>query len=101
MSTDGTEAPVETAVTEAPVDDNVLLRVRGLKKYFPVKQGFLKRTTGQLQAVDGISEALAIQIIDRRKTQPFTSVSELIELDGVDKALLAKVRPSLAVGPPK
>jgi oligopeptide/dipeptide ABC transporter ATP-binding protein len=34
--------------------DDVLLRVRGLKKHFPVKQGFLKRTSGYLQAVDGI-----------------------------------------------
>jgi hypothetical protein len=45
------------------------------------------------------SEALAIQIIDRRNTKPFASVSELIELDDVDKALLAKIRPALMVGP--
>ena len=34
--------------------DDVLLRIRGLKKHFPVKQGLLKRTSGYLQAVDGI-----------------------------------------------
>ncbi len=33
---------------------DVLLSVRGLKKHFPVKQGFLKRTSGYLQAVDGV-----------------------------------------------
>ena len=60
VSTEGTETPVEEQVelagpaADAPDDDEILLRVRGLKKYFPVKQGFLKRTTGQLQAVDGV-----------------------------------------------
>ena len=34
--------------------DDVLLSVRGLKKYFPVKQGMLQRTSGYLQAVDGV-----------------------------------------------
>ncbi|MGW3666596.1 ABC transporter ATP-binding protein [Streptomyces sp. NPDC005141] len=33
-----------------------LLRVRGLKKYFPVKGGFpIRRTVGAVQAVDGVS----------------------------------------------
>jgi oligopeptide transport system ATP-binding protein len=35
-------------------EDDILLSVRGLKKYFPVKQGLLKRTSGYLQAVDGV-----------------------------------------------
>ena len=32
-----------------------LLEVRDLKKYFPIRTGVLKRTTGQVYAVDGIS----------------------------------------------
>lgn len=32
----------------------VLLDVKGLKKYFPVKRGFLRRTVGYVKAVDGI-----------------------------------------------
>ena len=32
-----------------------LLEVSGLKKYFPIRTGVLKRTTGQVYAVDGIS----------------------------------------------
>jgi len=32
-----------------------LLEVRGLKKYFPIKSGVLKRTTGHVYAVDDIS----------------------------------------------
>lgn len=32
-----------------------LLEVKDLKKYFPVKAGFLNRTVGQVKAVDGVS----------------------------------------------
>jgi oligopeptide transport system ATP-binding protein len=32
-----------------------LLEVKGLKKHFPIKSGILKRTTGQVYAVDGVS----------------------------------------------
>ncbi|WP_370529914.1 ABC transporter ATP-binding protein [Salinispirillum sp. LH 10-3-1] len=35
-------------------NDN-LLEVQGLKKHFPVKNGILQRTTGQIKAVDGIT----------------------------------------------
>jgi len=33
----------------------IIFLVRDLKKYFPVKRGFLSRTTGYVKAVDGIS----------------------------------------------
>jgi oligopeptide/dipeptide ABC transporter ATP-binding protein len=36
----------------------VLLEARGLKKYFPVHKGILRRTVGQLQAVDGVDLAV-------------------------------------------
>jgi len=36
-----------------------LLTVRGLKKYFPVQRGFLRRTTGWVKAVDGVDLELA------------------------------------------
>ncbi len=53
MSPDG--AVVAEAQAEPPGGgDDVLLSVRGLKKHFPVKQGLLKRTSGYLQAVDGV-----------------------------------------------
>ena len=32
-----------------------ILEVEGLKKYFPIRKGFLARTVGQVRAVDGIS----------------------------------------------
>src|SRR5437870_13817829 len=31
-----------------------LLRVAGLRKLFPVRKGFLKRTVGHVRAVDGV-----------------------------------------------
>jgi oligopeptide/dipeptide ABC transporter ATP-binding protein len=34
--------------------DQPLLRVRGIKKYFPVRRGFLQRVIGYVKAVDGI-----------------------------------------------
>ena len=35
--------------------NNVLLDVRQLKKYFPIKRGFFARTVGHVKAVDGVS----------------------------------------------
>lgn len=37
-----------------PHNEN-LLEVEGLKKYFPIKGGFLRRTVGHVKAVDGVS----------------------------------------------
>jgi len=34
--------------------DNILLEVRNLKKYFPVRKGILRRVVAQVKAVDGI-----------------------------------------------
>ena len=36
-----------------------VLEVRGLKKHFPVKKGILRRTVGQVFAVDGVSFPIA------------------------------------------
>jgi ABC-type oligopeptide transport system ATPase subunit len=32
-----------------------VLEIVGLKKHFPIKKGFLRRTTGHVFAVDGVS----------------------------------------------
>lgn len=44
---------MENAAAVNP-DREVLLEVRGLKKYYPVKKGLLKRTVGYVKAVDGV-----------------------------------------------
>lgn len=36
-------------------EHDVLLEVKGLKKYFPVQRGFLRRTVGYVKAVDDVS----------------------------------------------
>ena len=38
----------------APSQDGVLLRVENLVKHFPIRKGLLKRTVGQVHAVDGV-----------------------------------------------
>lgn len=35
-------------------ENNVILKVNGLKKYFPVQRGFLQRIVGWIKAVDGV-----------------------------------------------
>jgi len=36
-------------------DENVLLEVRDLRKWFPIKKGFFSRTVGNVKAVDGVN----------------------------------------------
>ena len=43
-------APADTGV----MDQNEILEVKGLKKYFPISSGFLRRTIGYVRAVDGV-----------------------------------------------
>ena len=40
---------------ESPVPEDVLLDVRGLKMYFPIRKGLLSRKVGDVKAVDGVS----------------------------------------------
>jgi oligopeptide/dipeptide ABC transporter ATP-binding protein len=48
--------PTSPAAVPSAVEDDVLVRVDNLVKYFPVRTpGFVRRTVGQVQAVDGIS----------------------------------------------
>ncbi len=40
---------------DATPPSDVLLQVKGLKKYFPIKRGLLGKTVGHVRAVDGVS----------------------------------------------
>ena len=50
--TETLDTPAVRPVTKSNVP---LLKVSGLKKHFPVKKGLLRRTVGQVYAVDGVS----------------------------------------------
>ena len=47
-----TKAPTQEAFQHSAEN---LLEVRNLKKYFPIKSGFLQRTVGYVRAVDGVT----------------------------------------------
>ena len=42
-------------MAEQSARDNLLVEVQNLKKYFPVRKGFLRRTVGSVRAVDDVS----------------------------------------------
>lgn len=48
-------AKTQTQAQSATKRDDVLLEVKGLKKYFPIHKGFLRRLVGHVKAVDDVS----------------------------------------------
>jgi oligopeptide/dipeptide ABC transporter ATP-binding protein len=93
-----------------------LLEVKNLKKYFPIKKGFLSRTTGQVKAVDGVSFTLkrgeTLGLVGESgcgKTTVGRSILRLIEptagqvtfndqnMLGLEREELRKVRASLQI----
>ncbi|MFI9428688.1 ABC transporter ATP-binding protein [Streptomyces achromogenes] len=52
--TDEAAIPQQTPASEGSADREVLLRVEGLTKHFPIKKGILQRQVGAVKAVDGI-----------------------------------------------
>ena len=51
--------PIKKTTSNGPdIDDNVVLRVNNLKKYFPLLKGFMKRKVGEVRAVDDVSFAI-------------------------------------------
>ena len=52
-----TNATVDVTSAQAPAGstDDVILEVKDLKKYFPIKGGMFNRVMGQVKAVDGVS----------------------------------------------
>lgn len=45
----------KTTSAETNSSDEVIIKIRGLKKYFPIKRGVLRRKVGDIKAVDDVS----------------------------------------------
>jgi oligopeptide/dipeptide ABC transporter ATP-binding protein len=50
--------PIDEKVGRRAEQGEEILRVEGLVKYFPIRAGLLKRTVGQIHAVDGVDLSL-------------------------------------------
>ncbi|MCP4530226.1 MAG: ATP-binding cassette domain-containing protein, partial [Delftia sp.] len=82
--------------------DEVLLRIEGLKKHFPINRGLLKRRVGDVKAVDGVSfhiyrgETLGLvgesgcgkTTTGRTILQLYRPTAGGVDLDGVDLTTL-------------
>ena len=49
---------VDEAIHDRAGQGEDLLRIEGLVKHFPIRAGLLKRTVGQVHAVDGVDLAV-------------------------------------------
>ena len=58
MITDEQAQQAPGRVHERAAKGEEILRIEGLIKYFPIRAGILKRTVGQIHAVDGVDLAL-------------------------------------------
>ena len=52
------EETTQDTVTDGATQNDNLLEVNNLRKFFPITKGFLKRVIGQVRAVDDVSFAI-------------------------------------------
>jgi oligopeptide/dipeptide ABC transporter ATP-binding protein len=50
-----TTVRADTDTTSQSTDDRAVITLRGVQKYFPIKEGALQRVVGDVRAVDGVS----------------------------------------------
>ena len=55
MTDDQKRFAAEATLEASPALTPKLLEVNGLRKYFPIKRGFIQRTVGHVKAVDGVT----------------------------------------------
>ena len=65
-------------------NNNIILRVEGLKKYFPIHRGFLQKIHGYVKAVDGgkiIFQGLDISRFSEKEMKPYRKEIQIIFQD--------------------
>jgi peptide/nickel transport system ATP-binding protein len=69
----------------AGASDDALLSVRGLEKHYPVRSGLLRRVTGHVRAVDGISfdisEGETVGLVGESGCGKSTATTTLLQLE--------------------
>jgi oligopeptide/dipeptide ABC transporter ATP-binding protein len=69
-------------------ENNIILRGRGLKRYFPVRRGFLQRVVGWIKAVDGVDleipEARTLGLVGESGCGKSTLARLILKLDEPD-----------------
>ena len=60
---------METNKKEFVHDDQYVIEVNNLKKYFPIRSGLMQRVVGHVKAVDGISFKIKRGILELRETE--------------------------------
>jgi oligopeptide/dipeptide ABC transporter ATP-binding protein len=50
-----TTVSADTGAAQQSTDDRAVITLRGVEKYFPIKEGALQRVVGHVRAVDGVS----------------------------------------------
>lgn len=66
----------------------------------PTRLDLNHASVAQLCELPGIGQKRATAIVDRRKKHPFTRISQLLEVKGIGRKTLAKLRPLLFIGKP-
>lgn len=56
-----------------------------------------KASKAELTELTGVGEVIAQRIVDYREQHPFKSVDELVEVNGIGPATLAKIRNQVTV----
>ena len=86
---------------EGSSDNNVILRVQGLKKYFPIRRGFLQRPVGWLKAVDGVdlelSSAKTLGLVGESGCGKSTLARLILKLTKVEFSFMARTSPVSAL----
>ena len=95
MASNGSAATngAATGTSRAGIKDDVILDVKGLRKFFPIRRGFLRKTVGHVRAVDDVDffikrgETLAL-VGDSGCGKTTTSRCVLRAIDATDGQIL-------------